>query len=141
MQGRLLLSRRRFGRTSLRTVFWVLQVLNWFVLRSCSGGLDFQDGSFPPLQQHVGCDKCGEALFSQIVRLCRVAKSITSDCDARFLSHFWQVFRHLFDLHRVLVVQCIHILTGRTEVVDHTSGNLIRSICTDKPKRWCFVSA
>ena len=77
---------------------------------------------------HVDC-----LFFAEVVWLPR---SITSNRDIKFASHFWQEFWKRF--HTTLQFSsAYHPQTdGQTKSVNRTLGNMLRCLARDKQKQW-----
>ena len=90
----------------------------------------------------IACKKTSDAVnvaqlyFREVYRLHGLPQSIVSDCDVRFLSHFWRYFWRLANT-TLNFSSAYHPQTdGQIEVVNRSLGNLLQSLVSDHLKSW-----
>ncbi|GJS32148.1 RNA-directed DNA polymerase [Tanacetum coccineum] len=100
------------------------------------------EASWEEMDHFVPCSKTFDAsqvaclYFAEIVKLHGIPKTLTSDRDVKFVSHFWQTFwtrkgskLQFSSLHHPKTDE-------KTKVNNQCLGNLLRSLIGDHPKQW-----
>ncbi|PRQ60730.1 putative nucleotidyltransferase, Ribonuclease H [Rosa chinensis] len=93
-------------------------------------------GHFIPVSHPYTATHIAEAFMKEVFRLHGMPKSIVSDRDPIFISHFWEAF---FKLQGTTLCRssAYHPQTdGQTEVVNRSLEHYLRCFATDKPASW-----
>jgi len=74
--------------------------------------------------------------FKEIMRLHGIPRSIVSDRDTKFLSHFWFTLWRKLGTHLKFSTTCHPQMDGQTEVTNRTLGTLLRVLVKKSIKGW-----
>jgi len=74
--------------------------------------------------------------FRKVLHLYGVPKSIVSDRDAKFLSHFWKTFWRKLGTKLLFDTECHLQIVGQTKVVNQTLSPFLRDVMSKNLKSW-----
>ncbi|GKA30183.1 RNA-directed DNA polymerase [Tanacetum coccineum] len=92
---------------------------------------------FLPCSKTFDASQVARLYFAEIVKLHGVPKTLTSDRDVKFVSHFW---RTLWTRLGSKLQSSHHPQTdGQTKVVNQSLRNILRSLIGDNAKQWDLI--
>lgn len=106
---------------------------------------DYMVDTISKMTHFIPCNKTSDAtnvatfFFKEVVRLHGFPRSIVSDRETRFVSHFWRNLWKKLGTN-LNFNSTYHLETDRrTEVVNRRLGNILRSLVSETPKQWDHV--
>ena len=94
------------------------------------------------MDHFIPCHKVDDAcfianlFFKEVVRLHGLPRSIVSNRDSKFLSHFWRTLRGQLGIKVLFSTACHPQIDGQTEVVNRTLGQMLRCLISENPRVW-----
>nr|KYP38909.1 Transposon Ty3-G Gag-Pol polyprotein [Cajanus cajan] len=119
-----------FGLTNAPSTF--MHLMN-HVLRDCIGKFVVV---YMPCHKVDNVSYISKLFFKEVVCLHGLPKTIVSDRDAKFLSHFWKVLWEKLGTKLVYSTTCHPQTDGQIEVVNRSLSTLLRIILKGNKKTW-----
>lgn len=102
---------------------------------------------FSKMAHFIACKRTSDAsevaslFFKEVVILHGLPRSITSDQDTRFIGYFWRrLWNNLGSDLLYCLIYCSQ-MDGKTEVVNRSLVNLLRSLSGENPCQWDLALA
>jgi len=74
--------------------------------------------------------------FREIIRLHGLPATLVSDCDVKFLSHFWKILWSKLETKLAFSTTCHPQSDDQTEVVNRSLSTLLRCLLHDHKTTW-----
>ncbi|GJS25029.1 RNA-directed DNA polymerase [Tanacetum coccineum] len=94
---------------------------------------------FIPCNKRFDASQVARLFLQEIIRLRGVPKTITSDSDVKFVSHFWRTLWRKMRTQLQFSSSHHPQTDGKTEVVNRSLGNLLRSLVEENLRQWDLV--
>jgi hypothetical protein len=91
---------------------------------------------FIPCQNTSDATHVANLFFKEVVRLHDLSRSIVSDRDMKFVGHFWRTLWKKLGTYFSFISTYHPQTNGKTEVVNKSLGNLLRSLLTEHHNQW-----
>ncbi|PKU61177.1 hypothetical protein MA16_Dca028665 [Dendrobium catenatum] len=91
---------------------------------------------FIPCKRTFDALNIAKLFFKEIVRLHGLPRSLTSDRDVKFVSHFWRKLWKTLQTDLKLSSAYHPQTDGQTEVVNRTLASMLRCLVQNHPKAW-----
>ena len=97
---------------------------------------------FSKMAHFIACKKVDDAchvvdlFFKEVVRLHGLPRSIVSDRDSKFFSHFWQTLWGKIGTKLLFSTTCHPQTDGQTKVVNRTLSTLLRVVIKKNLRTW-----
>ena len=97
---------------------------------------------FSKIAHFITCHKSDDAtyivklFFQEIMRLHGIPRTVVTDKDTKFLSHFWRSLRRLVGTKLLFSITCHPQTDGQTKVIDKTLVTLLRGMVIKSLRDW-----
>ena len=91
---------------------------------------------FIPYEKTDDASHIAHLYFKEVVKLHSIPKSIVSDRDAKFFSHFWRCLFRLLGTNLLYSSSHHPQMDGQTEITNKTLATLLRSLVSKSIKEW-----
>ena len=91
---------------------------------------------FIPCRKFDDTNHVADFFFKEMVKLHGLQRSIGSDRDSKFLSHFWRTLCGKLGTKLLFSTTCHRQTDGQMEVVNRTLGTLLRTVLKKNLKNW-----